>query len=62
MRPVTPRFFIHWLALMSTALFSTALFQLLGAVTRNEVMAQGMGAVALLICIATSGYPIARSA
>eukprot|EP00198_Chlamydomonas_reinhardtii_P008553 XP_001697890.1 ABC transporter [Chlamydomonas reinhardtii] len=55
------RFFIFWLNLVVTGAFSTALFQCLGAVFRNGVLAQGMGAVALMLSIATSGFPIART-
>jgi len=55
------RFFIFWLNMFSCAMFSTSLFQLLGALTRNDVLAQGLGAVALLMSIVTSGFPIART-
>ncbi|KAG2441719.1 hypothetical protein HXX76_003334 [Chlamydomonas incerta] len=55
------RFFIFWLNLVVTGAFSTSLFQCLGAVFRNGVLAQGMGAVALMLSIATSGFPIART-
>ncbi|KXZ48202.1 hypothetical protein GPECTOR_29g109 [Gonium pectorale] len=55
------RFFIFWLNLVACGAFSTALFQCLGAVMRNGVLAQGLGAVALMLSIATSGFPIART-
>lgn len=34
------RFFIFWLSLVVAGLYSVAIFQLLGAATRNEVIAQ----------------------
>ncbi|KAG2492873.1 hypothetical protein HYH03_008788 [Edaphochlamys debaryana] len=55
------RFFIFWLNLVVCGAFSTSLFQALGALMRNGVLAQGLGAVALMLSIATSGFPIART-
>ncbi|GLC47082.1 hypothetical protein PLESTM_002024000 [Pleodorina starrii] len=59
--PDAGRFFIFWLNLVACGAFSTALFQCLGALMRNGVLAQGLGAVALMLSIATSGFPIART-
>ncbi|GLC46814.1 hypothetical protein PLESTM_001929100 [Pleodorina starrii] len=55
------RFFIFWLNLVAGGLYSVAIFQLLGAATRSEVIAQGIGAVMLMLSVLASGFPIARS-
>ncbi|GIL67171.1 hypothetical protein Vafri_20606 [Volvox africanus] len=55
------RFFIFWLNLLAGGFYSVAIFQLLGSVTRHEVIAQGLGAVMLMLSVLASGFPIARS-
>ncbi|KAG2483980.1 hypothetical protein HYH03_017223, partial [Edaphochlamys debaryana] len=55
------RFFIFWLNLVAAGFYSVALFQLLGAVARHEVIAQGLGAVLLMMSVMGSGFPIART-
>lgn len=54
------RFFIFYLSVFSQAWMGLAMFTAMGAITRSDVMAQGLGAVICLICVATSGFPIAR--
>ncbi len=46
---------------MSAGFYSVCIFQLLGAITRHEVIAQGLGAVMLMMSVMGSGFPIARS-
>ncbi len=54
------RFWIFWLAMFAQAWMGVNLFVLMGALTRSDVLAQGLGAVVCLMFIATSGFPIAR--
>lgn len=55
------RFFIFLLNLFAMGVQSVTTFQLLGALTRNDVATQGLGGVLLMINVLLSGFPIARS-
>jgi len=54
------RFFIFWFAMIVTCIYSTAMFRFIAALTRDEVLAEALGAVVLLLTITTCGYPISR--
>ncbi|KAG2433733.1 hypothetical protein HXX76_008097 [Chlamydomonas incerta] len=55
------RFFIFFANLVAGGFYSVTIFELLGAITRNEVIAQGLGAVMLMLSVLASGFPIART-
>ncbi|KAG2454171.1 hypothetical protein HYH02_001206 [Chlamydomonas schloesseri] len=55
------RFFIFLLNLIAMGIQSVTTFQLLGALTRNDVATQGLGGVLLMINVLLSGFPIART-
>ncbi|PNW70640.1 hypothetical protein CHLRE_17g728400v5 [Chlamydomonas reinhardtii] len=59
--PQPGRFFVFLGACWLSGLSSVATFQLLGAVTRRQVVTQGLGAVLLMVNVLCSGFPIART-
>ncbi|KAG2437813.1 hypothetical protein HXX76_005433 [Chlamydomonas incerta] len=54
------RFFIFWFNMFLTGFNSVTTFQFFGAIARDEVAVQGLGAIFMMSNVLVSGFPIAR--
>ncbi|KXZ49969.1 hypothetical protein GPECTOR_18g126 [Gonium pectorale] len=55
------RFFLFFLNLLLAGINSVTSFQMIGAISRNDVITQGLGACVLMVNVLVSGFPIART-
>uniref|UniRef100_A0A6U0YCP6 ABC transporter domain-containing protein n=1 Tax=Polytomella parva TaxID=51329 RepID=A0A6U0YCP6_9CHLO len=55
------RFFIYWLNMVLACAIGCTLTQSFGALTRHEIITQGICGLLLLILVSTAGYSIART-